>query len=166
MANLNKLIFVLAIIYFFACDKDGSSPGPDDVYLTYKVDGDVVLYKGAAADINDDGVIGLKLLSPTRYVIQAAKGTTDAIELSITTDSLTTTNYEADQMYSSVVKNHFVMGVFDNSQIINISITRYSSGTIDGTFSGYVYSYSIVSSSGWDSFSLTDGEFKNVKILY
>ena len=129
------------------------------------MDGDVVLYKVAAADINDDDVIGLKLLMPTRYVIQGAKGTADAIVLSITTDSLMTTNYEADRFYSTVDKNNLVRGVFDSSQIINISITRYSSGTIDGTFSGYIYSYNIFGSN-YDRYPLTNGEFKNVKITY
>jgi len=167
MNNACKILFVLTTYFLFACSKNKSTPiDPGDVYLTYKVDGVAVLYKGTAAGQFQEGVIGIKLTDiPTRYVIEAVKGTTNAITLGITTDSLTTNNYVADSVFSLIVENGHVKGVYNKSQVLNISITRYSSGTIDGTFSGKIYAFDIATSH-YDSFTLTDGAFKNVEILY
>ncbi len=166
---MKKILLLATMAFvFFSCSKNNpENPEntilPGDVYIKYKVDGKLVLIKGDAGNINGEGVLASQLLEDNWLRIQGRKGTTNAIDIRITTDSVRTGQYTADRGFSTIVETGNVKGVYLNSHILNISISRYSSGTIDGNFAGNIYSFNI-QNSGWSSFSLKEGEFKNVKI--
>ncbi|MEP6948552.1 MAG: hypothetical protein ABI863_04735, partial [Ginsengibacter sp.] len=54
--------------------------------------------------------------------------------------------------------------ILDSTQIFDIVITKNRTGIIDGNFSGRLYWYNDPNIP--NSVSVTEGEFKNVKVTY
>ena len=168
MKNLFRILTFSIILY--SCSKndntDNSSIGTAS--LKFKLDGEQQEFIGNAPTLFGSGsgrgaVCARVNYSEGRgYMIQGYN-VDSIISISILTDSLHTGAYNAYFGGSSL--GYFNLGYYalkNSSQIFNISITRHSSGTIDGNFSGKFYQ----EVANPDSISISEGEFKNVKVHY
>lgn len=169
---MKKLLVIPAIIFLYSCSKNKPSNITlrGNATLKYKVDSVETLYTGDAGTPNRKGVIAWKHLangsSGTTYFIQALKGLNDLIGMGIITDSLQSgQSYVGEGQFTFVVFKGQKYAITDSSQVFNISITRYYSGFIDGSFSGKLYTFN-PQTSITDSISVTEGEFKNVRVIY
>jgi hypothetical protein len=112
------------------------------------------------------GSIQVRETFQSTYFIQALKGLNNLLVIGIKTDSLQTNRpYEGESQFTFVVFKRHKYAIADSSQVFNISITRYYSGFIDGNFSGKLFRYNILTAMQ-DSISITDGEFKDVRVIY
>lgn len=174
---MKKLLFALTIsAILFSCSKDQIDQQiaiTGNASLQYKVDGVLQQYSGDANTSNPQGVIAYKqlkgtIIPATRHMIQAQSGANNLISLDIVTDSLRPGLYKGELFFTFILTNGTEYGIFDNNQILNVSITRNSSGTIDGIFSGNLYWIKDAQdpSAGFISVSITEGEFKNIRMIY
>lgn len=171
---MKKIFFVLVISTFlFSCAKDPATLGQQiggNATLEYKIDGSLQEYSGAGDLSNPQGVIAFKQIIGTdvRYAIQSQRGVTNLVSLSIVTDSLKPGSYKGQTSFTFIAVNGADYGVINDTQILNIAITRNSGGTIDGIFSGNLYwlKDSQNPSAGFISVSITEGSFKNIRMIY
>jgi len=172
MKQLLILFATLILIYSCSKSKPEKKSLTGNVTLQYKVNGVETLYSGDAGAPNNEGIIAWKHLTgigsfDTTYFIQALKGSNNLIGIGITTDSLHAgRSYIGESQFTFIVFNGIKYAISDNSGLFNISITRHFSDFIDGNFSGKLYSYNIQTSMPDDSITITEGEFKNVRIIY
>jgi len=164
----NLFIILTFSIILYSCSKhdntDNSSTATAS--LKFKLDGEQQEFIGNAPTLYGLGsgrgaVCGRVNASEGRiYMIQGYR-VDSMISISILTDSLHTGTYNAYFGGSGLA--YFTLGYYalkNSSQVFNIAITRHSSGTIDGTFSGKFYQ----EVTNPDSISISEGEFKNVRV--
>jgi len=113
------------------------------------------------------------VLPATRYLMNAQRGTSNVLLLSISSDSLQEINYYYDSTYQS---NHPAELVFDisfNGEIaaltfggdnFDINISSYKNRKISGTFSGKLSSTPDYNKRG--DLVITEGVFNNIPVIY
>lgn len=155
--------FIVLIISFslLSCKKDNQGNDlSNDAYIKYKVNGTQQQFSGNAANVDAEGVIAYKVINLyTSYHLQGEKGLNNLISLSIVADSLKNGSYKGEPIATFISYNGKEYYILNDTQILNVSITRHSSGTVDGNFSGSLYDTQ-------GSVSITEGEFKNIKMIY
>ncbi|MCW3119784.1 MAG: hypothetical protein JWM28_3866, partial [Chitinophagaceae bacterium] len=164
-----------------SCSKDSDkepAPPPSGPYIKYTAGTSQFEFRGSFNDLitGKPGVYVSKFpgLDPTggnvtRYVLSGQPNPTDGIRFEIEVDSLKTGSYScyekitlggapkigfSGKAYSTFKK--------DGSEKLSVIISRYSNGTIDGTFSGTLYSFDVIPI----PIEITKGEFKNVEAVY
>lgn len=178
----NKFIYFYLFLFIcnVSCNKsnDTSANSTQSVYIKFKLNGAQYQFNGGYSSVTStgEGVYGLKILastilSKTIYEIQGQSGNNRVINLVIVSDSLKSQSYNtptisSNNFYPSLVNiDGKLYGTFQASDVISITINRYSVGTIDGNFSGNL-SQSLSNGTQFLNGSITEGEFKNVKIIY
>ncbi len=112
---------------------------------------------------------------PSLYSIVGAGGANNAVVFQIFSDSLKVQNYLLPPLNfigfdglnypGFTVEGQLFIPDFDKPNF-SLRITRNSNGSLDGSFIGKVYNTDAVTDRVIDSLSITDGEFKNVRIVY
>ncbi len=151
--------------------------GPDDYpngYIRYQVNGWQLEYSGGYDNITSAG-IGVYCLKEkqsatvpsTRYTVKAQLGAAKTINIVIVTDSLQVGSYTTGTTIASGITSATVDSnkYYNNRPIdfLNVYISRFSEGTIDGTFSGRLSSAKTENgSNAYQDGLITNGFFQNV----
>lgn len=169
---MKKLLPIFFCIILFSCGKDHNKSTTDDSSfptLQYKVDGVLQQYSGEVNSTDPQGIIAVKhlkgsMFSDTYYQLTAQKGVSNLLSFSIGTDSLQTGTYKGEPLLTFILVSGNEYTILDSTQIFDIVITKNRTGIIDGNFSGRLYWYNDPNIP--NSVSVTEGEFKNVKVTY
>lgn len=169
---MKRLLPIFFCIIFFSCGKDHNKSTTDDSSfptLQYKVDGVLQQYSGQSNSTDPQSIIAVKHLNgtifgDTYYQVTAQKGVNNLLSFSIGTDSLRTGTYKGKPLLTFILVGGNEYTILDSTQIFDIVITKNRTGIIDGNFSGRLYWYTDPNIP--NSVSVTEGEFKNVKITY
>jgi hypothetical protein len=148
-----------------------------DGYIRYQVNNFPFEINGGYNSFSNTGVgvYGRKQLKSanvpaTRYTIIGQLSVRKTINIVIITDSLKTGSYT-----TSTSSNGLTFAKIDSIQysgnrpddILNLNITRNSTGTIDGTFSGKLsYATTASGSTTYTDGVIANGVFQNVAITY
>jgi hypothetical protein len=180
---MNRVYVLLAILLNVAgCSRDVVNPVTSDTFIKYKFNGAVVQFTG---DINNLAATGIgvaaikQAASPTqgipktRYIIQGQNGLNNIISLVIITDSLMPSqSYNSSDSASwgpTFVKqdgNTYTTNVRPADKF-QITISRYSEGSIDGSFSGIGAQVKTVNGvPNYTDGVVSEGTFQKVKIAY
>ena len=178
-----KLLYIIiaTIINVAGCRQEVIPPANTDTYIKYKVNGsDVILYGDHASLLRSgSGVYGSKQeasqtagFSKTRYVVLGQAGPNRVVTFTIITDSLRAQSYlSADSAsrgvsYVKQDENAYLTNIGVNDRF-QINISRYSEGSIDGSFSGTGVNVKTVNGvTTYQQGVITEGLFQKVRINY
>ena len=175
-----QFIIILILFPFISCKKDNTvNPTSVQVYMKYKLDGVLQDYTGDVGSLvsTGTGVTASKDPVPNSsnkvYMLWGQKSSEHVLTFNFPTDSLQVGQYKFDhqigfqsmcelKIVNSSVTHRYTLR-FDRGDVMTTNITRYSNGSIDGTFSGRLTYYDFIT---YTSVNITEGEFKNVPIYY
>lgn len=177
-----KTFLFLIMIAFVACEKDSNDP-PDnngsDATISYKVNDTLVEISGfdinTAQGVYANKVLAGNIIPTTSYHLWAQLGSNNLLTLSFITDSLKTQNYHYDSSsvltnavvaFESVLFNANLSSVSRANDFVDINITSYTNGLISGNFTGRMTLSPNVLSGPAGTTNITEGKFKNVKMIY
>jgi hypothetical protein len=157
---MKRILFVFAFMLFLSsCKKSGL---PSVAGISYKVNGTQVQISGgidsSQLDYNTGYYYGCYAVnhpgSSNYYVISGESKTDGALLIISTPDHLSTTTYSTGSVSLSLKIDNTPYG----ADAITVNISRYSNGTIDGTFSASV------SDANANKKTVTDGHLNNIKV--
>ena len=175
-------IIISVFLNVAGCRHEVIAPVATGTFIKYKINTTDVQING---DHNDLATIGTGVfcakqqasqalgIPTTRYVIQGESGPNRLVSFVIISDSLQSSQsyYTSDSTNKgvSVVKHdadRYITNVRPTDRF-QINITRYSEGSIDGTFSGTGAQVKTVNGvTTYKDGLITEGSFQKVKILY
>ena len=163
---MKKLTFLaLCIFTLISCKKSVLSTPSS---IEYKVNGSLVQITGGRDYSSQSSVFGVDL-GPyvyksygSGYYSITGLETTYGASIAIGTghDSLQTKTYTGGTLSVNFVVNNVSYGIINIQDSILVNITRYSSGSIDGTFSGSFSHDSL------NRISVTEGKLNNLKVYF
>lgn len=177
---MKYLFYLLLCIASVSCSKDKKNQAPATSAagsIQYKVNGQLIVMDNVNF-ANNEGAIFVRqlkgpVLSQTRYLLNAQKGTTNVILTTIVTDSLHQINYHYDSAYNTANSGVFeftlesagiVSSLYFSGDYIDINITSYKNSRVSGNFSAKVSPLSDYSTRG--TVLITDGVLDNVPVTY
>jgi hypothetical protein len=182
---MKKLILSVAIVaLLFGCNSNTTSdptlPISSNVgSIKYKVNGAQLSYTANASNV-EYALISKQLagnvITKTRYVINAQQGSNNIIQIGLVTDSLKLQNYTYDSAYyraniGVAISNSLFNGtqstIWYNGDYLNVNITSYSNGIVNGTFTAKLTPISpSLNYNTRGSVLITEGEINNLKVTY
>jgi hypothetical protein len=159
---MKRILFALAFILFLgSCKKSASSIVAG---ISYKVNGTHVQISGGIDssqwDNNTGYYYGCYAVNPNSsnyYAISGESKTEGALLIISTPDHLSATTYSTGLVSVSFNIDNTPYGI-NSGDSITVKISRYSNGTIDGTFSA------IISDANANKKTITDGRLNNIKV--
>lgn len=162
---MRKLVYWAAsFLLLQACNKSTTSLPPG---IQFKIDGVQVQITGGVDSTNQDPVTGYyygcyatKYSGSTFYTF-IGENKNYSILLGVETQqgSLSTITYSGGVVDVGFIINDTTFGINHNGDEMSITISRYSNGTVDGTFSG------TISDRDSTQKNITQGQFSNLKVL-
>lgn len=179
---MKKLSFViLSAFALVSCLKsDNRDLGIDysgDGYLKYELNGQPFEYTGGYTRVTSGGigVFARKIpksstVPSARYTITGQIGVNKVINIVIITDSLKTGNYTTSSFANGVTSIKVDSVQYSNNRsadFLNITISNYSAGIIEGTVSGKLSASKTVNgSTTYTDGVVTNGAFKKIVVQY
>jgi hypothetical protein len=180
-------IFTTVILLFAACSKSDSPLG-NASYIQYRINGILIRYNGdynSYATGSGEGAWVSKIIPSSGpgfpYInygfiglkpLNQSLRTDQTIGFNIVTDSLKVQTYiptDSANHPIAFVKEYaaiYTTGVRPTDKIM-INISRYSFGSIDGTFTGqFTETIDVNGVVTYNDGVITQGEFKNLKVMY
>jgi hypothetical protein len=162
---MQKLPFLAFCIFIlFSCQKSSLTTPP---LIEYKVNSSLVQITGGRDTSSQRSIINMpfgcfiyKVVGSGYYAVSGLEKTYGVV-FSIPTgqDSLQAKSYTGD-LGITVLTNGVPYGIHDIHDSIIVNITRYSHGSVDGTFSGGL------SDTSRDRISITEGKLNNLKVYF
>ena len=180
MNTKNLILSLCGLLFLIGCNKKDSTPTQSDTYIQYKINGQVVKIVGDLIPVNQSTDVGVIAGRSTRgifvnnfYKIIGKQAGFNYITLKIPVDSLEIKSYYLDaSTYSASAQANVDVFYKDTlyrlqqvSDFTNISISSYYNGRISGTFFGAMSYYNANTNYGLQV-TITDGVFKDVKVIY
>jgi hypothetical protein len=162
---MRKLVYwAVSLLLLTACKKSTTSLPPG---IQYKINGVQVQLTGGLDSTNRDPVTGfyygcyaMKYSGSTFYTF-VGENKNYSILLGVETQqgSLSTITYSGGAVDVGFTINDTAFGINHYGDGMSITISRYSNGTVDGTFSG------TISDADSTQKNITQGQFNNLKVL-
>ncbi len=164
------------LFFLLACKQNTVPPAMPESYIKFMVDGQEFKYSGGCDSLLNDHEgactskgTALSIGDPIRcYTIMGSNPAKDEmIYLQLLTDSLVTSSFTPTSGLIEAflsIHNEMHATVFNHPGFI-VNVTRNTNGTIEGNFSGTLY-WPVNFTTVFDSVVITNGEFKNVQIIY
>lgn len=143
--------WVIILLFFTSCVNKNQSEISFDIngkHLSYKIDARCT--KVARTTENT-----------AHYQFYATSGrNNDRFQLVLINDSLRPDEYRLQPAQGGIVENDQMYGFFDKEDYLNLTITNYKGGVIDGVF------YGSLSKTEGEPAEITNGKITNVKVKY
>ena len=161
-----KNIFLVCIIFLFACSKTNST---QTALIQFNLEGQVIKFSGNLDSTAVDNITGYfygcysTKAGGSYYTISGTdnfNSTNIVINTIATNDTLLQTSYRTGLVSIACIINNTSYGIHTQGDSINVIVSRYSNGIIDGTFSG------LVSDTNHIQKSITKGFFQNLRVYY
>jgi hypothetical protein len=157
-------LLAVCILTLFSCQKSSLSTPP---LIEYKVNGSLVQITGGRDTSSQRSIINMPfgsfIFKPygSGYYNISGFEKTYGISISIPTghDSLLAKTYTG-YLGINILANGGLYGIGDIHDSIIVTITRYSHGSVDGTFSGGF------SDTSRNRISVTEGKLNNLKVYF
>lgn len=158
---------ILSIFFFSSCSKNDNESINTPATFQFKVNGQLIQLSGGLDSSHRDPITGYfygcfatKFENSGFYSVTAENATYKTLlEIETQQDSLLPTTYSGGFIDPSFFINDSVYGI-NAGDAMSITISRYSHGTIDGTFSGTVSDLNLTRK------TITEGQFNNLKVNY
>lgn len=156
-----RYTLILFITILFSCSRDQSilSDSPE---ISFDINGVHYSYIGFP-DASAAKLTGVPGVSNTVYGFTGYENQSNTIMLALVTDSLKTIGYHFAPSVESVIKASNQVYSFD---LLDVVVTGYSGGTVNGTFSGNLSKLVSISPLVTQPATLTNGVIKNVRVIY
>lgn len=181
-----KRILFIALVSFtlFSCNKNnGNSTPPADVIgsIHYVVNGNVVTMENknflSGEDVAFSKQLKGSILSATRFLLNAQKGTDNGLTTSIISDSLLEISYRYDSVSVADNPGDFLFNldfngrssaILYNGDFVNIVINSYKDGRITGVFNARLSPVTGINNdySNRNTIIVSDGQFDRVPVIY
>ena len=160
---MKYLLIILASLTLFSCSQDPAvmASGSDEPEISFDIAGVHQSYTGSigASGAKAQGAVNA-LYSFTGYV-----STSNEINFIIATDSLKVKTYHVTGNGGIANITGFVYGYVMQGDYLDITITSYQGGVVNGTFTGNLSK--VVSSNGvFQPTAITGGVIKNLHVRY
>ncbi len=177
----NCLLIVIALSVLISCSQDPGVNSLADGEFQYKVNGSLVKISNVSISSGEYVIffkqIAGSLITQTRYMLNAQKGTNNIWAFGIPTDSLRIQTYSLDTtsintlgIICTMTYNGQQSALFYGGDFLTINITSYSNSLISGTFSAKFTPFSSLGMPpnylNRGTTIITEGEFKNIKCLF
>ncbi len=181
MKQINPVVLIL-ILGILSCKKEGVVPVPPypEPTYEYKYDGKLLQFHGGDSVSNEGLFVSADIYKepisqrePAFYHFVGLGGIDSVLNISIHTDSLTTTTYNIEYSATQyedqpgVDNGGFIFGLSKPEDHFTVTITSFVNGLVSGTFSGNLsLTFNKTELTPPDSAVITEGKFANVKVHY
>lgn len=180
MKKIALLFTSVVLLFAFSCKKENGSSLDSTGSIGYKVNGKSYSMSNVNLS-NGEGVAFSKqlkgnLISETRYLFNAQKGSNNVILFSIVTDSLKSEKFHYDSASTQQDVLLFLASIMADGQqsmllygtdYLDIDISSYKNGHVSGSFSGkFTPLANGVDYNNRGTVDISEGKLNNVPVIY